>query len=269
MTRQEFDALTERERRGVATAEELAALEPYRMRRAVIMAAGFGSRLAPLTLTTPKPLVKVHGVRIIDTLLDALLAAGIEEIYIVRGYLAERFEELREKYPTVRFLDNPFYDGTSSISSILQAVDHMENAYICEADMLISNPGIITKYQYESNILGAPAELTDDWYLGTDESGAVTELKKGGANGYRMFVITAWTAEDAGKLREDIPAVFATEEGRNEFFEAIPLTLCRDRYTVRVRACDFSDIVEIDTLDELKAIDPSYASITAGTVSLD
>ena len=77
------------------------ALEPYRVKRAVFIAAGFGSRLVPVTLNTPKPLVRVNGRRIIDTLLDAVLAAGIEDIVIVRGYLAEQFDQLLYKYPMI------------------------------------------------------------------------------------------------------------------------------------------------------------------------
>ena len=57
------------------------------VQRAVFLAAGKGTRMAPLTDTVPKPLVKVHGKSIITTLLDAVMMAGIEEIYIVRGYL--------------------------------------------------------------------------------------------------------------------------------------------------------------------------------------
>ena len=59
------------------TESGLAILEPYRVKRAVFLTAGFGSRLRPLTLKTPKPLICVNGVRIIDTLLDAVIAAGI------------------------------------------------------------------------------------------------------------------------------------------------------------------------------------------------
>ena len=64
---------------GKITNAGIAALEPYRAKRAIFIAAGFGSRLVPITFNTPKPLVRVHGVRIIDTLLDACLAAGINE----------------------------------------------------------------------------------------------------------------------------------------------------------------------------------------------
>lgn len=69
----------------------LEALEPYRVKKAVILAAGFGSRMMPATAERPKPMVKVNGVRIIDTLLDALVAVGIKDITIVRGYKKECF----------------------------------------------------------------------------------------------------------------------------------------------------------------------------------
>ena len=89
---------------GLVTPAGLNALEPYRAKRAVFIAAGFGSRMVPITFNTPKPLVRVHGVRIIDRLIDACLQAGIEEICIVRGYLAEQFDQLLGKYPMIRFI---------------------------------------------------------------------------------------------------------------------------------------------------------------------
>ena len=66
----------------------------------------FRTPLGSITLNTPKPLVRVHGRRIIDSLLDACLAAGIKEIYLVRGYLAEQFDQLLYQYPMIRFLEN-------------------------------------------------------------------------------------------------------------------------------------------------------------------
>ena len=81
------------------TEKGFSALEPFEAKRAVFMAAGFGSRMVPITLNTPKPLVRVGGERIIDGLIDACLKAGIEEIYVIRGYLAEQFDQLLYKYP--------------------------------------------------------------------------------------------------------------------------------------------------------------------------
>lgn len=81
------------------------------------MAAGFGSRLVPVTLNTPKPLILVHGKKIIETLLDAVIEAGIQDITIVRGYLGEQFDVLLKKYPMIKFVSNPIYNESNNISS--------------------------------------------------------------------------------------------------------------------------------------------------------
>ena len=128
---------------GRITESGLNAMEPYKAKRAVFIAAGFGTRLVPITLNTPKPLVRVHGERIIDSLIDACLEAGIEEIYVVRGYLAEQFDQLLYKYPMIRFLENPLYNEANNISSALVARYLLSNAYVFEADLLLYNPKII------------------------------------------------------------------------------------------------------------------------------
>ena len=96
--------------KGAITEAGIIALEPYRAKRAVFIAAGFGSRLVPITLNTPKPLVRVFGKRIIDGLIEACLKADITEIYIVRGYLAEQFDQLLCKFPMIKFIENPAYN---------------------------------------------------------------------------------------------------------------------------------------------------------------
>lgn len=101
------------------TKKGLAELEPYRVKRVVFIAAGFGTRLVPITLNTPKPLVRVKGTRIIDTMLDAVLAAGITDITIVRGYLSEQFDQLLYKYPMIKFVENPAYNEANNISSAM------------------------------------------------------------------------------------------------------------------------------------------------------
>ena len=105
------------------TERGLEALEPYRVKRAVIMAAGFGSRMVPVTLDRPKPMVAVNGVRIIDTLLDALVSVGIKDITLVRGYKKEKFDEILEKYPFINLIDNDIYDKTNNISSAMAALE--------------------------------------------------------------------------------------------------------------------------------------------------
>ena len=233
-------------------------LEPYRVRKAIILAAGFGSRLAPVTLDTPKPLVKVNGTRIIDTLLDALIQKGITNIVIVRGYKKEQFDELKEKYPTIRFIDNPEYNLTNNISSAMQAVDLIDRCYICEADLYITNPDVIRKYEYVTNYLGAKVSETDDWCF-IKRNGYTDQYQMGGTDCYQAFGISYWNSEDSDKLKQDLKRVYTSRGGKENLWEAVPLKICKNNYHIEIRKCHKSDILEIDNFIELIAADPSYA----------
>ena len=243
---------------GMITALGIDSLEPYRAKRAIFIAAGFGSRLVPITLNTPKPLVRVNGVRIIDTLLDAVLKVGITEIYIVRGYLAEQFDQLLYKYPMIKFLENPAYNESNNISSAMVARYLMQNAYVFESDLLIANPDIITKYHYQSDVLGIWKERTDDWCLDVDKSGNVKEEKVGGYNTYQMVGIYYFNSNDGAKLAGHINEAFMAPGGKERYWETVPNQAYKGQYKIQVRPCRDEDIVEIDTFRELKAIDKTY-----------
>lgn len=243
--------------RGRPTAAGREAMEPYRVKRVVFLAAGFGSRLAPITFNTPKPLVRVHGKRIIDSLLDACLAAGIEEIYLVRGYLAEQFDQLLYQYPTIRFLENPVYNETNNISSALCARHLLSNAYVLEADLVLHSPGLIRPYQYRSNFLAIFKERTDDWCFEV-EDGVITEEKIGGEHCWQMVGISYWDGPDGEKLARDLKEVYEQPGGRERYWEQVPLTFRRENYRVAVRPCQEGDVTEIDTFRELKVFDKSY-----------
>ncbi len=232
-------------------------LEPYRARRIVFLAAGLGSRLLPLTLNTPKPLIRVNGKRILDTAIDAALAVGIEEIYVVRGHLSEQFDALLTKYPQIRFLENPAYNETNNISSAMCARFLLKNAYVMEADLVVNNPAVIRKYHYTSNCLGVPVPLTDDWCL-TSQNGIVTGLEQGGENCHHLFTVYYWNAEDGAKLQRHIEEVYQRPGGKQRFWDQVPLSYFHKEYQVEITECRMEDITEIDTLRELQAVDRAY-----------
>lgn len=235
------------------------AMEPYRAKRAIFIAAGFGSRLVPITLNTPKPLVKVNGKRIIDGLIDACLAAGIEDIIIVRGYLAEQFDILKYKYPNIQFYENPIYNEANNVSSAMCTRFLLSNAYVFEADLLISNPTIIKKYHYSSDFMGIKKNWSDDWCL-TVNDGIIVEEKVGGQgdNCYQMVGISYWNGEDGRKLSEHLEEAYHMPGGKERYWEQVPLVVFKDQYKVAICECRDEDIVEIDTFRELKAIDKTY-----------
>ena len=233
------------------------ALEPYRARKAVIVAAGVGSRLMPITINTPKPLIRVHGKRIIDGLIDACLSAGIGEIYIVRGYLAEQFDQLLYKYPMLKFIENFEYNETNNISSAVCARHPFSNAYIFEADLLLRNQKLIKKYQYYSNFIGCYKEQSNDWCFEL-EDGYIHTHKIGGTNCYQECGISYWDEKSGQNLALDIMKAYEMPGGKDIFWTQVPLSLFHDHYRVEVRACSADDIVEIDTFQELQEIDHRY-----------
>ena len=239
-------------------------LEPYRVERAIIMAAGLGSRLMPVTINTPKPMVKVNGKKIIETLLDALVSVGIEEIYVVRGYLKENFQLLLDKYPMIKFVDNPQYATANSISSIYYAREHISNAYIMEADLYLSNPDILSRYQYKSNGLGIKAEKVEDWYFSAVD-GRITRLNKydvpadGESDLYTEVGISYVNGEDGKRLAKHIADVFESEGGTEVYWDQVQYDIHIDEYDFAIRECLREDIVEIDSFKELVEIDNTYA----------
>lgn len=235
----------------------LKALEPYRVRKAIILAAGFGSRLAPVTLDTPKPLVTVNGVRIIDTLLDALVNKGITNINIVVGYRKDQFEELKKKYPTLTLIENEEFNTSNNIVSIMKCIDMIDRCYICEADLYITNPDVIRKYEYTTNYLGAKVKETDDWCF-KKSNGYVMSYDRGGEDCYQAYGISYWNEEDSEKLKTDIKKVYNSRGGKEYLWENVPMKIMKKNYKIEIRSCHKSDIIEIDNFMELVAADPSY-----------
>lgn len=232
-------------------------LEPYRVKKAIFMAAGFGSRMVPVTLNTPKPLIKVHGKKIIETLLDAVLDVGITDITIVRGYLGEQFDLLLKKYPMIKFVENPIYNEANNISSAYVIRNMLANAYVLESDLLLYNKELIRKYEYTTNYLGLPVKRTDDWCFET-RKGYITKVRVGGENVDHMYGISYWTKEDAEKMEKDIEKVFKSPGGKERYWDEVALRECSKNYKVWVRKVEQGDIIEIDTYNELKQIDSIY-----------
>lgn len=235
----------------------LKVLEPYRVKRAIFLAAGFGSRLVPITFNTPKPLVRVNGVRMIETLLEAVVEAEIPEIIIVTGYLAEQFEVLKNKYKNITFIENKMYNEANNISSAYMVRDKLCNAYVMEADLCLYNKKLIRKYEYQSNFLGKYVDRTDDWCFET-KNGYITKQKVGGYNCYQMYGISYYDEKDGKQIKEDIEKVFNSPGGKEKYWEQVLLDVYKKNYKIAVRECNEGDIIEIDTFNELKQVDSVY-----------
>ena len=241
------------------TEKGLKALEPYKVRKAIILAAGFGSRLAPVTLQTPKPLVVVNGVRIIDTIIDALIAKDIKNIVIVRGYKKEKFDVLKEKYPFLTFVDNDEYNRSNNISSMVKVLEYADRCYVCDADLYVSNPDIFNKYEFSTNYLGIKVLETDDWCF-TKKGYYIDSYKMGGENCYQVVGVSYWDEIDGAKLKQYVKKLYESRGGKEKFWDDAALMYYKKFFKIMIRKCHKTDVVEIDNFAELVEIDGSYAN---------
>ena len=231
----------------------------HKASRAVIMAAGRGERMHPLTEKIPKPLIRVGGKRMIDTVIEALHVNGIYEIYVVVGYLKEQFGQLEEEFPGVTLIENPYYDTCNNIASLYMAREHLEDCMILDGDQIIFEPAALAPEFERSgyNAVWTDKETTE--WLMTVEDGIVTGCSRtGGKRGWQLYSISRWSAEDGARLRGHLELEFEVRGNRQIYWDDVAMFCHFDEYSLGIRPMGKSDCLEIDSLEELKAADPSY-----------
>ena len=232
----------------------------HQVKRAIIMAAGTGSRMRPVTEHTPKPLIRVKGVRMIDTVIDALHQNGIFEIYVVVGYLKEQFAGLPAQYPGLRLIENPYYDTCNNMSSLYVARKHLEDVIILDGDQIIYDSSILAPEFERSGYNGVWTDTDTDEWLMTVEDGIVTACSRtGGKGGWQLYSISRWSAADGSRLRRHLELEFEEKQNRQIYWDDVALFCHPEDYRLGMRPMEKGSIVEIDSFRELVEADPSYA----------
>ena len=184
---------------------------------AIIIAAGMGTRLRPLTLSIPKPLIKVFGKPMIERNVEFLLEKGIKEIVIVTGYLGEQFSFLKEKYPEVKLVHNDKFNEYNNIYSFYLIKEYLEDSYILDGDIYLNKNIFKTnldKSMYFSKKVNCQ---NDEWQL-ILENGKIKEVQIGGKDNYIMSGISFWKKEDSSKLKELVEEYILSEEKKKKYY---------------------------------------------------
>ena len=237
-----------------------------KIKRAIILAAGKGTRLRPITENVPKPLISVNGVRFIDTIINGLISNNINEIYVVVGYLKEKFAVLKDKYPDVKLIYNPYYDKCNNISSLFVVRDKLEDAIIMDADQYISNSNILfTDFEKSGYSCKWIEEYENDWILTVDNNKKIIDCNRnGGSLGWRLYSVSRWTKDDGLKLKKLVEEEFINKNNTQIYWDDVVMFCYPDEFDLTIYEMNIYYIYEIDTLEYLIKIESSYKKYIGG-----
>ena len=255
LTKQEFAELAAKAGAGTLTDEEAAALEPYRAKNAIILAAGVCRRCAPIAYDYPKPLIEVRGERLIERQIRQLLSVGITDITVVVGYLKEKFDYLADKYG-VSFVENANYITTDTIVSLAQAADRLGNTYIVYGDQFFTvNP--FERYVYRSFYATTLTDTDDAWVMETNPDGVVTDMIMSEDGGERLQGPCYVDAENGAALAAALGETLADLNNVSKSWE-YAWYLNRDKLNIVTRYYPAGVVNSFKSMDDLAAFDDSY-----------
>ncbi len=238
------------------TAEGDAALAPFKVDNAVIMAAGLGSRFVPLSLEKPKGLYSVRGEVLVERQIRQLQEAGVRDITLVVGYMKEQFFYLQEKFG-VKLVVNPDYFRFNNTSTLMLVKDRLANTYICCSDNYFTvNP--FESHVYRAYYAARYAEgKTDEYCLDCDADGRIKKVTVGGSNCWFMAAQVFFSREFSEKFVPILEREYALEPTKHELWEDV-YARHTDTLAMYIRKYDAGILQEFDSLDDLRLFDPYY-----------
>lgn len=218
-------------------------------RNAIILAAGFGMRMVPINTEIPKGLLEVNGEPLIERIIKQIQEIGIKEIYIVVGFMKEKYEYLIDKYG-VELIVNTDYVAKNNLYSMNLVLDHLSNTYVVPCDIWCDrNPF----NQHELYSWYMVSDLVDN-----DSSVRVNRKMQlvsvpDSTGGNAMIGISYLAEEQAAIVRERISELCKESRYDGVFWEEALYQ--KDRMIVSARVVHSTDVVEINTYEQLRALD--------------
>lgn len=234
-------------------------LEPYRVKNAIILAAGMSTRFVPVSYELPKGLISVKGDILVERLIEQLLEASVQEIVMVVGYMMEKYFYLRDKY-NVKLVVNNEYATKNTHSSIYAARDYLSNTYICCSDNYYPKNMF---HQYEYRAFYCSIYLPGTSYVERaftfDSDGLIVDTNKPSHDQWIMYGHAYYDQNFTNRFKPILKSYYGRPGIEYMYWETIYAENV-PQLPMWVHKCKDTDILEFDSMEELKAFDPDFIS---------
>ncbi|MBC5625923.1 NTP transferase domain-containing protein [Clostridium sp. NSJ-49] len=220
--------------------------------RAILLAAGMGTRLRPLTLDTPKSLIEVNKKPLLERQVEFLKEKGINEIIVVTGYLNEKFEYLKEKYG-VKLVYNDKYNVYNNVYTMYLVKDYLADSYVIDADVYINRNFIDNNVIDSTYFTAYKKDVKNEWRLNFNDNKKVQSIDIISGEGYILSGVSYWSVEDGKAIAEELEKVIEEGDFSDLYWDDIVKDNL-DKLDVYVNIIDEDDIFEIDNLEELESV---------------
>jgi CTP:phosphocholine cytidylyltransferase-like protein/thiamine kinase-like enzyme len=242
----------------------LAALAPYKVDNAVIMAAGMSTRFAPLSYEKPKGLLTVKGEILIERQIRQLHAVGITDITVVVGYMKEQFFYLQEKFG-VSLVVNEDYWRWNNVSSLIRVRDRLRNTYICSSDNYFTE-NVFEPYVYRAYYAAVQFPgPSQEWGLVADRLGRIVGVDHAPVDAWCMMGHAYFDRAFSETFCRLMAEEYDTDLVRLNLWEAL-LERHLDVLDMHVRRYPREVIREFDSLDDLRAFDDRYVGDSGSAI---
>lgn len=239
-------------------------IEKYKVNKVILFAAGKGSRLMPITKTTPKPLIVVKKQPLIERLIEQILNnLKITEINIVVWHLKEQFSYLVDKYSNytkINLIENFEAEKKNNISSFEKIKNLTEQSYVMDGDIII-NGSILNQYMHSSTFFAKYTnEYSKEWMLHTNSQNQLLKVVVGGTSKHYMSGVSFISYQDAITLKKLVDQVYLDPKHQTLYWENLVANNV-EQLNYEVVGVKNTDIIELDNLDELIAYDNSWSNV--------
>lgn len=222
--------------------------------RAILMAAGMGTRLRPLTETVPKSLIEVNGMPLLERQILNLREIGVEEIIVLTGYLHEKFDDIVKKYNLIKVV-NDKYDVYNNIYTMYLVRQYLNDAFVIDADNYITR-NFLPKTKPNTSVYYSACKenITGEWILKYDEEGRIFGVdigKEGDEPSYIMSGASYWTEKDGKLIAAKVEETVENQNSMDIYWDNIAVDNFKDM-DVYIEKIQSNDIFEIDTLQDLE-----------------